>query len=64
MVKHYPGVLQVTTGLHSFDEVDAVVGPNFGHLEDKDLVHVHSLPWKPILLHHKLQGSAFLHHKP
>jgi hypothetical protein len=38
VIKHDPRVFQITTGLHSFDQVYPGSGPHLQHLENKHLV--------------------------
>jgi hypothetical protein len=43
MIEYDPHVLQISSELHSFDQVHPRSGPHLGHLENKHLVRVRAL---------------------
>jgi hypothetical protein len=50
VIEHDPRVLQISTGLHSFDQVYPRSGPHLGHLENKHLFGVRALSQEFVLL--------------
>jgi hypothetical protein len=50
VIEHDPRVFQISTGLHSFDQVHHRSGPHLGHLENKHLFGIRALSWELVLL--------------
>jgi hypothetical protein len=61
MIEHDPRVLQISTRLHSFDQVYPRSGPHLGHLENKHLVEVRALSRELVLLNVGLVATASEH---
>jgi hypothetical protein len=50
VIEHDPRVFQISSGLHSIDQVHPGSGPHVEHLENKHLVGVRALTHELILL--------------
>jgi hypothetical protein len=50
VIEHDPCVLQISSGLHSFDQVHPRSGPHLEHLENKHLVQIRALPRELVFL--------------
>jgi hypothetical protein len=50
VIEHDPRVFQISSGLHSFDQVHPGFGPHLGHLENKQLVRVRALAQELVFL--------------
>ena len=50
VIKHNPHILQISSRLHSLDQVNPRSGPHLGHLENKHLVRVGALSRELVLL--------------
>jgi hypothetical protein len=50
MVEHHPGILQIFPRLHMLHQIYPTTRPDFGHLEDKNLVKISPLTGKFVLL--------------
>jgi hypothetical protein len=61
VIEHDPCVLQISTGLHSFDQVHSRSGPHLGHLENKHLIRVRALSRELVLLNVGLVATASEH---
>jgi hypothetical protein len=58
VIKHDPCVFQISSGLHSFDQVYPRSGPHLGHLENKHLIGVRVLTRELVLLNVGLVATA------
>jgi hypothetical protein len=58
VIKHDPCVFQISSGLHSFDQVYPRSGPHLGHLENKHLIGVRALTRELVLLNVGLVATA------
>jgi hypothetical protein len=61
VIEHDPGVFQISSGLHSFDQVHPGSGPHLGHLENKHLVGIRALSRELVLLNVGLVATALEH---
>jgi hypothetical protein len=61
VIEHDPQVLQISSGLHLFDQVYPRSGPYFGHLENKHLVRVRALFRELVLLNVDLVATTSKH---
>jgi hypothetical protein len=61
VIEHDPCVLQISTRLHSFDQVLPRSGPYLRHLENKHLVGVRALSRELVLLNVGLVATASEH---
>jgi hypothetical protein len=61
VIKHDPRILQISSGLHSFDQVHSGSGPHLGHLENKHLVQIRALSRELVLLNVGLVARASEH---
>jgi hypothetical protein len=61
MIVHDPCVFQISSGLHSFDQVHPGSEPYLGHLENKYLVRVRALSRELVLLNVGLVATASEH---
>jgi hypothetical protein len=50
-IEHDPRALQISSGLHSFDQVHPGSRPHLRHLENKHLIQIRALSWELVLLH-------------
>jgi hypothetical protein len=50
VIEHDPHVFQISSGLHSIDQVYSGSGPHLGHLENKHLIGVGALTRELVLL--------------
>jgi hypothetical protein len=50
VIEHDISILQISSGLHSFDQVHPGSGPHFGYLENKHLIKVRALSRELVLL--------------
>jgi hypothetical protein len=58
VIEHDPRVFQISSGLHSIDQVHSGSGPHLGHLENKHLVGVGALTQALVLLNVGLVATA------
>jgi hypothetical protein len=58
VIEHDPRILQISTRLHSFDQVHPRSGPHLGHLENKHLVGVRALSRELVLMNVGLVAIA------
>jgi hypothetical protein len=58
VIKHDPCVFQISSGLHSIDQVHPGSGPHPGHLKNKHLVGVRALTRELVLLNVGLVAIA------
>jgi hypothetical protein len=61
VIKHDPRILQISSRLHSFDQMHPRSRPHFGHLENKHLIRVRAMFWKLVLLNVGLVAIASEH---
>jgi hypothetical protein len=61
VIEYDPRVLQISTWLHSFDQVHPGPKPYFGHLENKHLVGVRALSRELVLQNIGPVATAFEH---
>jgi hypothetical protein len=61
VIEHDPRVFQISSGLHSIDQVHPGSGPHLGHLENKHLVGVRALTRELVLLNVGLVATASEH---
>jgi hypothetical protein len=50
VIEYDPRVLQISIGLHLFDQVHPRSGPHLGHLKNKHFFGVRALSWELVLL--------------
>ena len=58
VIEHDPRLFQISSGLHSIDQVHSRSRPYFGHLENKHLVGVQALTQELVLLNVGLVATA------
>jgi hypothetical protein len=58
VIEHDPHVFQISSGLHSINQVYSGCGPHLGHLENKYLVGVRALTRELVLLNVGLVATA------
>jgi hypothetical protein len=58
VIEHDPRMFQISSGLHSIDQVHSGSGPHLGHLENKHLVGVRALTRELVLLNVGLVATA------
>ena len=59
VIKHNPRVLQISFGLHSFDQVYPRSEPYLGHLENKHLLYIQALARELVLLNVHPMDTAY-----
>jgi hypothetical protein len=58
VIEHDPGVFQISSGLHSFDQVHSGSGPHLGHFENKHLVGIRAVSRELVFLNVGLVATA------